>query len=264
MVNNVNKAIKILQNNEPEGGYKLSFSGGKDSVVIYSLAEKADVEFYPEFFNTTIEFQETYRFIRKYYPAVKWLSPVKTFWQGMVMKGLPHRKARWCCDLLKKCHSKNDNVYIIGIRADESRLRTQRYTSVIETCHTKNISKVYPILDWTENEIWEYIKQNSLPVNPLYLQGYKRIGCIACPLAPANMKRDIENNTHFYKMLHKTIIEYLNLTKSKLVSKGKHAGSLNFFHRNNMNVDEVIAWYIGDMKIINNEKWYKKEQLRLF
>ena len=52
---------------------------------------------------------------------------------------------------------------------------------------------VNPIVDWTDEEVWEYIHQQNLPYCELYDQGYTRIGCIGCPLAGAEkMKRDFE------------------------------------------------------------------------
>src|SRR3990172_9558424 len=131
MKNNIINAIKIIQDNEPDDGYKLSFSGGKDSVVLYHLAQRAQVNFQSEFFNTTIEHPETYRFIRDFYPEITWLQPKTTFFQGILLYGLPHRKVRWCCNDLKKCHNHPNNVYLIGIRAAESWKRAQRYTNIV-------------------------------------------------------------------------------------------------------------------------------------
>ncbi len=52
---------------------------------------------------------------------------------------------------------------------------------------------VNPLVDWTDEEVWEYIHQQNLPYCELYDQGYTRIGCIGCPLAGAEkMKRDFE------------------------------------------------------------------------
>ena len=50
---------------------------------------------------------------------------------------------------------------------------------------------VNPIVDWTDEEVWEYIHKYNLPYCELYDQGYNRIGCIGCPLAGAEkMKKD--------------------------------------------------------------------------
>lgn len=42
---------------------------------------------------------------------------------------------------------------------------------------------VNPIYDWTDTDIWDYIRQVNLETNPLYQRGYTRVGCIGCPMA---------------------------------------------------------------------------------
>lgn len=52
---------------------------------------------------------------------------------------------------------------------------------------------LHPIIDFTTKEIWEYIRMNNLPYCKLYDEGFKRIGCILCPMENrANKKRDFE------------------------------------------------------------------------
>ena len=244
----IQHAIKVLQDNEPDGGYLLSFSGGKDSVVIYHLAQQAQVVFHAQFFNTGIEHQETYKFIRIFYPDMEWLNPRLNFFEGILKKGLPSNHSRWCCDKLKKCHITNDNVYIVGIRTAESWKRKKRYKNYIETCHKKNISKVYPVLDWVDDEIWEYIKSHKLPINPLYAQGYNRVGCIACPLCKSHMAFELKKNPKFKTRLIKTIDKFLEQTKDKIIKKGINKGKLNYFHRLNMTAEQVYNWYTWDGK----------------
>jgi phosphoadenosine phosphosulfate reductase len=42
---------------------------------------------------------------------------------------------------------------------------------------------VNPIYEWTDTDVWEYIRRENIDINPLYERGYKRVGCIGCPLA---------------------------------------------------------------------------------
>lgn len=39
-----------------------------------------------------------------------------------------------------------------------------------------------PIIDWTTDEVWEFIHEYNIPYCELYDQGYKRLGCIGCPM----------------------------------------------------------------------------------
>jgi phosphoadenosine phosphosulfate reductase len=47
---------------------------------------------------------------------------------------------------------------------------------------------VNPIYEWDDADIWEYIKMENVKTNPLYERGYKRVGCIGCPLATYSQK----------------------------------------------------------------------------
>lgn len=42
---------------------------------------------------------------------------------------------------------------------------------------------VNPMIDWSDSDIWDYIHAKKLPINPLYCEGWKRVGCIGCPMA---------------------------------------------------------------------------------
>jgi phosphoadenosine phosphosulfate reductase len=239
---NIDKIIKIIQDNEPENGYKLSFSGGKDSVVLYDLVVKSGVKFKAEFFNTGIEYQETYKFIRKFYADVKWLNAPKSFWQGIIDKGLPSFKVRWCCDSLKKVHNKNGNTYLIGIRADESVKRKAKYKEYVEGCHKKEIFKIYPLLWWTNEDIWQYINNEKLSFNELYNKGFNRIGCIGCPLqGKKRMRQEIESQPKFKTALINAIEKYLERLKVE--------NKVNFFTKKNMTSVDVYNWYVkNDVK----------------
>lgn len=65
---------------------------------------------------------------------------------------------------------------------------------IIEAAKKNKDLIVNPIYKFTEKDIWAYIKEKDIETNPLYSRGYKRVGCIGCPLAGAkNMKRDFED-----------------------------------------------------------------------
>lgn len=68
----VEVAIKRLQTFEPDEGYYLAFSGGKDSVVIKVLADMAKVKYDAHYNVTSVDPPELIQFIREHYPDVKW------------------------------------------------------------------------------------------------------------------------------------------------------------------------------------------------
>lgn len=54
---------------------------------------------------------------------------------------------------------------------------------LVEGCYKKAQTLLNPIIDWTDDDVWEFIKEYSVPYCGLYDEGFKRIGCIGCPMA---------------------------------------------------------------------------------
>ena len=54
---------------------------------------------------------------------------------------------------------------------------------LFETCNLKGKMTVNPIVDWSDDDVWDYTHSERLPINPLYCEGQKRVGCIGCPMA---------------------------------------------------------------------------------
>jgi phosphoadenosine phosphosulfate reductase len=77
----------------------------------------------------------------------------------------------------RKIITNNDNEAFR--RITENRMRKRQYI-------------LNPIIEWNNDEVWEYILERKLPYNPLYEKGHKRVGCIGCPMR-AN-KRELEAN----------------------------------------------------------------------
>lgn len=85
-----------------------------------------------------------------------------------------------CCKLLKveptKEAVKDLDAWITGLRSTEGYTRAD-YKEVEEK---GGLIKINPILEWTELDIWRYLALNNVPVNPLYAQGYRSLGCAPC------------------------------------------------------------------------------------
>lgn len=61
---------------------------------------------------------------------------------------------------------------------------------MFETCKLKGKRIVNPLIDWTDEEIWDYCESENIRMNPLYGCGYKRIGCIGCPMASVKQREE--------------------------------------------------------------------------
>jgi phosphoadenosine phosphosulfate reductase len=180
-VDKVAISISRLQEFEPKEGYYLAFSGGKDSVVLLSLAKAAGVKFDAHYSLTTVDPPELVYFIWDNFPEVKTEFPRETMWQLIRKKKmLPTRRARYCCGVLKERGGEGRYV-LTGIRWRESAHRSNRKMN--EACTKAGKVFLHPIIDWTTAEIWQYIRENNLPYCKLYDEGFKRLGCVMCPMA---------------------------------------------------------------------------------
>jgi phosphoadenosine phosphosulfate reductase len=224
----IKNAIEIIQKYEPEIGYHVAFSGGKDSVVVYDLVKRAKVKHQAYFCLTTVDPIEVLKFIKKQYPEVIWLRPKKSMSQLIVERGLPIRTSRFCCQELKEYAGDNQTV-ITGIRWDESNSRKNR--KFYEKDTRKNKWYVNPIIDWEEFEIWDYTEKNNLSVCPLY-ETQSRIGCIGCPMIYYKKRqRELNRYPHIKRM-------YLRAIRKRM-DKG-------FFNKFKDEYD-VYEWWVGNI-----------------
>ena len=177
------------------------FSGGKDSVVLKDLARRAGIT-QSVYSVTTIDPPELIHYIKDFHKDTFWSRQPTHLLQHMVDHGktLPTRLARWCCDVYKENTGCGGNK-IIGVRAKESTRRKGLWKQVNANKRSPGNYIIAPIVYWTEEDVWEYIRSNKLPYCSLYDEGFKRIGCIGCPLAGANIQRmEFERYPGFKRM----------------------------------------------------------------
>jgi len=207
MVKHEEKAIKFLQTvGINMNDLYLGFSGGKDSVVIYDLAKRSGIKFTTIYSNTTIDPPGTMRFIREHFPDVEIHQPKESFFSLVRRKGLPTRQTRFCCEVLKEQAGIGRNT-ILGVRSAESRQRQGRdYIQCDNRKSQKGAKLIYPIYDWSDDDVWDYIKRHKLPIAPCYHDGCVRLGCVACPLTSIP-KRKLEYSLYpkFYDATKKAI-----------------------------------------------------------
>lgn len=166
----------------------VAFSGGKDSQCCYHLCKEAGVDFEAQYSITRFEPPELMQFIRAHYPDVVFRRAYKmSLFEQIAKKGLPNRWYRWCCEAKHK-KTPGFDIAVIGVRAAESPRRKQNW----RTFGRKQDGSYYvcPIFDWTDADVWEFLDSRGLPHCSLYDEGFRRIGCVCCPLSPSTMRRD--------------------------------------------------------------------------
>ena len=70
------------------------------------------------------------------------------------------------------------DAWITGQRREQSTTRTE--LNLEELDEARGIAKFNPLFDWSEADIWAYIKQENVPIHPLHLKGFPSIGCEPC------------------------------------------------------------------------------------
>lgn len=187
VVDKVAEAIKLLRDNEPPEGYFLCFSGDKDSVTIYRLAQMAGVKFDAHYNITTVEPPELLAFVKEHYPTVILEPPQHTMEELIIKKKIPPTRIMRYCTTKLKSTSGNDRFKIVGIRAEESRNRAKR--PQIENDRNGSGKFISPIHRWTTSDVWQFIHENNIPYCSLYDEGYKRLGCVLCPFHSDKQRR---------------------------------------------------------------------------
>lgn len=216
------------------GQFTVSFSGGKDSQVMLHLFERAGVPYHAVYNVTTIDHPANVNFIRKHYPQVEFVHPKLNFWQIVRKKKLlPIRGKRFCCKFLKEYYG--NGIVALGVRREESTKR-KKY-KLIEKDYTNRVKlHFYPIIDWLEWEIWQYIEDNRLPVNPCY-DFRRRVGCMVCPFAPT-------------KELIMVFNEFPNLKKKMLSTIHELRINTNYASRYKDKTDEeILEWWMSKKSI---------------
>ena len=189
----INRAIKLLQSaaaKAAEAGQplELCYSGGKDSDVILELAKMSGIKYRAIYKCTTIDPPGTIKHAID--NGAEIVRPEETFFQLIRRKGLPSRLVRFCCQILKEY--KILDYAVVGIRSSESKKREELYKEPEQCRVYANKDKVrqyLPILDWTDDDVTEFISERGIKCHPLYYDENgnfdvkQRLGCMCCPLA---------------------------------------------------------------------------------
>ena len=72
-------------------------------------------------------------------------------------------------------------MWICGLRKDQS--ITRFYSKLVEWDENNGLIKVNPLIDWSNNKVWDYIKEHDVPYNELHDKGFPSIGCQPCTRA---------------------------------------------------------------------------------
>lgn len=109
---------------------------------------------------------------------------------------------------------------------------------VVEQCYKRHKTTINPIIDWTDADVWAFIRANRVEYCDLYNEGFSRLGCIGCPMA-GTKQREIEfTRWPKYKGAYMRAFEVM---LAERVKRGKMDGTWRIGTR----AVDVFNWWIG-------------------
>ncbi|KAA6337487.1 Phosphoadenosine phosphosulfate reductase [termite gut metagenome] len=259
----IRKAYQLALSMSDEG-FHVAFSGGKDSQVLLALMELSGCKYKAHMQVTSVDPPQLMKFIRSNYSQVELHLPEKNMKRLIIEKGmLPIRNGRYCCEKLKEIGGGGTCV-CTGIRAAESIKRAKR-TDIEITAHKRQFTDIEgcelhkcvqsdlfevksdtviscvtgkdkvlisPIFNWSNADVWNFIRGNRMEYCELYNMGWHRIGCLFCPMASKREKA--KEYRMFPRFAEKVYIPAIR----ELREKGKY---LEF-----ASAEDVFFWWISN------------------
>ena len=202
--------------------YIISISGGKDSTacLLYMLERVPKENILPIFIDTKWEHELVYKYLNylenELDLKIKRIESLGMFELCKKYKFMPNRVMRFCTRELKikpflnwlyeNFISKNlDFIIVEGIRRNESLSRSDTEVFDIQKVKINSnfyyLKKLYPVAYWSEERVFEFIKSKNLDLNPLYLKGFKRVGCYPCIFETKQSLKLIADDDFYVKRL---------------------------------------------------------------
>lgn len=269
----------------------ITYSGGKDSQVLVALAERSGIDFEVVNSHTTADAPETVYFIREQFRQMegrgincaiekpRYKGKPTSMWLLIPQKMMPPtRLVRYCCSVLKENVGRNRFI-ATGVRWDESSRRknsrgvmelmhrdadkriilmgdNDEKRKLFESCELKGKMTVNPIVDWTDDDVWDYIHSERLPVNSLYCEGWKRVGCIGCPLAKRGGRQREFMRWPKYEELYVAAFDRMLEARKKrnLESEGKKFATDDW-----QTGRDVFRWWMEDKNVAGQLSMFDEE-----
>ncbi len=151
--------------------------------------------------------------------AMRWMADTGYFklayqWRYLITE--PYDTTSVCCDKLKKepfhrFEKETGRRPIMGIMASESKMRMGQYVRNGGCSVFGDKPACRPLSIWTDDDVWAYIRQYSLPIAEIYNKGAQRTGCVGCGFG-AQFKNDVRFSLLYqtHPKLYKMIMDYTN------------------------------------------------------
>jgi phosphoadenosine phosphosulfate reductase len=179
--------------------FVLACSFGAEDVALVDMYCKITESPRIFYLDTDLHFPQTYetrdRLQDRYQITFIQMKPALSLEEQARLHGeeLWKKDPNLCCSLRKveplQKILKGNQAWMTGIRREQSLTRAN--AQKIEWDHKFQLIKVNPLVAWSTKEVWDYIRANNIPYNPLHDQNYPSIGCSVCtkPVNPGEDSR---------------------------------------------------------------------------
>ena len=186
--NNPIQLVKWIKNNLPNERVVMGTGFGPPGIVLLDILFNITKDISVFYIDTGFLFEQTYdlknkleeRYGMEFLRFNSDLAPEDQ--DRQYGKKLWEKDADACCNLRKviplKQALENFDVWITGIRRKQTHVRS--HAGLVEFESRFEVIKINPLINWTHDEVWGYIKKHNLPYNPLHDRGYPSIGCQQC------------------------------------------------------------------------------------
>lgn len=182
LADKVERSLELIRDAHQRHGDGLvvSHSMGKDSAVVWQLAKQVEPEIRGFIVTTEYKPVETVAFMaeeRGRYPELQ------VYRHEGPLDVNPLDDPAACCRVLKvgplerALADLGATCWVTGLRRSEGPTRRDLEEHEVRP---DGLEKLHPLALWLEREIWQYLAVHQVPVNPLYAEGYRSLGCAPC------------------------------------------------------------------------------------
>ena len=180
--------LKWLNSNLPSKKMVVGTGFGPPGIVLLDMLFKVTKDISVFYIDTSFLFDQTYelrdKLQEKYgFEFLRFSTEISPNMQvEQYGEKLWEKDPDTCCNIRKviplKKALKNYDIWITGIRKKQTQIRNE--ADLIQFESRFEVIKINPLINWTHDEVWDYVKTHNLPYNPLHDNSYPSIGCKQC------------------------------------------------------------------------------------
>lgn len=108
---------------------------------------------------------------------------------------------------------------------------------IMDFCIKQRKTMLNPIIDWDDEDVWEFIREYNIPYCSLYDEGYKRLGCIGCPMG--NRKGQLQDFARWpkYKKLYIKAMDDCVMAEPERYKRDNNGWKTG---------EDMFNWWIGE------------------